>query len=174
MWGLRVRAGLCLPIVALPLLGAAPGRAEDQVAAVRVRVGEVDANMAVNRAILGASRRLARPACQALLGEFKDISGRTLKANLDDLGLSAEAHLGKLLFYDGDALRPCRDRQTLAATSPHNSVVFVCTAAFKSAIERDHRLVEYIVIHETMHTLGLGENPPTSREITDRVDQACR
>ena len=111
---------------------------------------------------------------RALLVQFEDADGHTLKANLDDRGLSAEEHLGQLLFYDGDELRPCRDRRTLAATSPHNSVVFVCSAAFKSAIERNHRLVESILIHEMLHTLGLRENPPTSREITNRVDEACR
>ena len=53
---------------------------------------------------------------RALLVQFKDTDGHTLKANLDDRGLSAEEHLGQLLFYDGDELRPCRDRRTLAAT----------------------------------------------------------
>ena len=131
MWGLQNRAGLRLPFVALSLLAAVgPTGAEDPDGLVRVRVGDSDANIAVNRAIQGAKRRLARPACQDLLLRFKDANGRTLKANLDHLGLSAEAHLGKLLFYDGDELRPCHDRRTLAATSPNNSVVFICTAPF--------------------------------------------
>jgi hypothetical protein len=56
-----------------------------------VRVGNSDANLAVHAAIRGAQRRLARPACRALLSEWKDAAGRTLQANLDDRGLSAEA-----------------------------------------------------------------------------------
>jgi hypothetical protein len=31
-----------------------------------------------------------------------------------------------------------------------------------------------MVIHEILHTLGLGENPPTSIEITQRVESRCR
>ncbi len=30
-----------------------------------------------------------------------------------------------------------------------------------------------MVIHEMLHTLGLGENPPTSIEITQRVKGRC-
>jgi len=29
------------------------------------------------------------------------------------------------------------------------------------------------MIHEALHTLGLGENPPTSAEITERVLARC-
>ena len=35
-------------------------------------------------------------------------------------------------------------------------------------------LAEAMVIHEMLHTLGLGENPPTTFEITDRVLSRCR
>jgi hypothetical protein len=28
-------------------------------------------------------------------------------------------------------------------------------------------------IHEMLHTLGLGENPPTTSEITRRVEMRC-
>jgi len=30
-----------------------------------------------------------------------------------------------------------------------------------------------VVIHEALHSLGLGEDPPSSREITARVSSAC-
>jgi hypothetical protein len=30
------------------------------------------------------------------------------------------------------------------------------------------------VIREVLHTLGLGENPPASAEITRRVEERCR
>ena len=32
---------------------------------------------------------------------------------------------------------------------------------------------EIIVLHEALHTLGLGENPPLSAVITDRVAARC-
>jgi hypothetical protein len=35
-------------------------------------------------------------------------------------------------------------------------------------------LAEAMVIHEMLHTLGLGENPPSTFEITERVRQRCR
>jgi hypothetical protein len=31
-----------------------------------------------------------------------------------------------------------------------------------------------MVIHEMLHTLGLGEDPPSSFEITERVRRRCR
>ena len=33
---------------------------------------------------------------------------------------------------------------------------------------------EAMVINEMLHTLGLGENPPSTFEITDRVRDRCR
>jgi hypothetical protein len=35
-------------------------------------------------------------------------------------------------------------------------------------------LSEFMVIHEMLHTLGLGENPPSSFEITEQVRRRCR
>ena len=35
-------------------------------------------------------------------------------------------------------------------------------------------LAEAMVIHEMLHTLGLGENPPSSLEINERVRARCR
>jgi hypothetical protein len=33
--------------------------------------------------------------------------------------------------------------------------------------------IEILLIHEFLHTLGLGENPPTSDAITQRVAVRC-
>ncbi len=33
---------------------------------------------------------------------------------------------------------------------------------------------EVAVVHEALHCLGLGENPPTWQEINDRIQAACR
>jgi hypothetical protein len=38
---------------------------------------------------------------------------------------------------------------------------------------RNPVLAESIVIHEMLHTLGLGENPPSSQEITQQVKRRC-
>jgi hypothetical protein len=34
-------------------------------------------------------------------------------------------------------------------------------------------MAEVYVIHEMLHTLGHGENPPTSHEITQKVVRRC-
>jgi hypothetical protein len=38
----------------------------------------------------------------------------------------------------------------------------------------DSWAAEFIVIHELLHTLGLGENPPTPQDITRRVKARCQ
>ena len=67
------------------------------------------------------------------------------------------------------------------ATVPGVPRVFVCPAAPAGANSRLSRmefqsgsLVEAMVIHEMLHTLGLGENPPSTFEITARVRGRCR
>ena len=54
-------------------------------------------------------------------------------------------------------------------------VVVTMVGAWLFAAQRRHdrRQTEVILIHETLHTLGLGENPPSSREITSRVLARC-
>ena len=53
-------------------------------------------------------------------------------------------------------------------------MVYVCGRAFKDLAERNPERAQAIVIHEALHTLGLGENPPSSAEITARVLARCR
>jgi hypothetical protein len=38
---------------------------------------------------------------------------------------------------------------------------------------RDSSTSEILIIHEVLHTLGLGENPPPSADITARVMARC-
>jgi hypothetical protein len=54
-------------------------------------------------------------------------------------------------------------------------VVFVCPQEFSHA-RRSRRSgggYEFIVIHEMLHSLGLGEDPPSSSEINARVRARC-
>ena len=44
---------------------------------------------------------------------------------------------------------------------------------FLQTVDRERVTAEVYVIHEMLHTLGLGENPPTSQEITQRVKRQC-
>ena len=55
------------------------------------------------------------------------------------------------------------------STFARGRVVLALTGAL-----HEPRLAEALVIHEMLHTLGLGENPPTSTEITKRVEGRCQ
>jgi hypothetical protein len=137
------------------------------------RIASPAAEPAVHWAIVGARRRLEQPGCQRLFSEFSDASGRTLQANLDARGLTGADHLGQILYIDGSDRRLCKTGYTLAYTTPGRSVVYVCGRVFRDRAKRAPWFVQAILIHEVLHTLGLGENPPSSLEITRRVLARC-
>jgi hypothetical protein len=130
--------------------------------------------MAVRQAIEGASLRLERPGCQQVLSDFSDGAGRPLQAALDELGETPASYLRRLVFfYDGASQRRCASGEVLGGTQPGSRVIYVCPRQFFEAYRRDTLLAEVFVIHETLHSLGLGENPPASLEITQRVMTRC-
>jgi hypothetical protein len=51
--------------------------------------------------------------------------------------------------------------------------VRVCVGELKLINPQQREYVVASFIHEILHTLGLGENPPSSREITKRVIARC-
>jgi hypothetical protein len=57
-------------------------------------------------------------------------------------------------------------------TTPNAQRIFVCKSFLEIARSVPYE-AEVCLIHDVLHTLGLGENPPTSREITRRVMQRC-
>ena len=119
--------------------------------------------------------------CGKLLTDFKDRGGRTLESKLQPLGVSPAEYLLQISFLDGSRLPACRTPSVIMATTPGVPRVFVCPAGggrlnsrlsrmeFESASE-----AAAMVIHEMLHTLGLGENPPSTFEITARVRDRCR
>lgn len=137
---------------------------------------------ALDRARAGAARRLEQTECQKILTDFTDAQGRALIANLETWRLSpSEYLLQAITFRDGSDLPGCRKDTVHLVTVPGQPPVFVCPAT--GAIPRSRfarvqlerpTLAEAMVIHEMLHTLGLGENPPTSAEITERVRTRCR
>jgi hypothetical protein len=52
-------------------------------------------------------------------------------------------------------------------------VVYVCSGVFRGQLQHRPADAEAVLIHEALHTLGLGENPPTPRAIQDRVRARC-
>ena len=77
------------------------------------------------------------------------------------------------MFYDGSAQARCAGGGILGGTQPGSRVVFVCPVQFVAAYRRDKLLSETFVIHEMLHSLGLGENPPAPVEINQVVMKRC-
>ncbi|HET7219504.1 MAG TPA: hypothetical protein VFJ02_15715 [Vicinamibacterales bacterium] len=129
----------------------------------------------VARAIEGARQRLADPVCQQVLSDFRDASGRTLLAKLQVVQKSPIEFLDDVWFVDASEFHPCRRRDALVAyTTPGQKVIYVCGSRFVHPIFRlDGPLAELLIIHEVLHALGLPENPPTSRQITQQVAKRC-
>ncbi len=135
----------------------------------------------VQRVRARAAAKLDDPECGKLLTDFKDRGGRTLETNLQPLGVSASEYLLQLSFLDGSRLPACRTLSVIMATTPGVPRVFVCPAGAGRVTSRlslmefeRGSLAEAMVIHEMLHTLGLGENPPSTFEITERVRDRCR
>ena len=105
----------------------------------QVRLGDGEAALALRTALGRAAQRLAAPACQGLLSEFQDQSGRTLQAVLDQAGRSSVDHMAGLFFYDGSQTSRCKTASTLAFTSAGSRVVQVCPAQFRSQERQDTR-----------------------------------
>jgi hypothetical protein len=138
-----------------------------------VDISDVYTSDAAKRALLGASQWLARPKCQALFSEFKDQRGLPLTAKLGELETDPERYLRVVLFRDGAGSSTCKRHGILAFTTPGSRVIYLCGRDFERAWRRDAREVQATVIHEVLHTLGLGENPPSPGQITYRVQQLC-
>jgi hypothetical protein len=121
----------------------------------------------------GARRRLAKPRCQEVLDEFSGADGRSLRLHLEALGQTPEGYLGLVVFYDGRRQPRCAEKGVLAVTRVGSRAVYVCPEEMRHSASHDPRWAEATLIHEALHTLGLGENPPSSREITSAVIRKC-
>ena len=141
----------------------------------RVAIDDSHTAGAVRAALEGAAQRLEEPGCHAVFStpEFQDGAGRPLHEKLSALGTDGPRYLGLLLFIDGRATRWCQAGQTLAYTEPGSRVVFVCGRRFHEAWKRSPAFAEAAIIHEALHTLGLGENPPSPEAITATVQSYC-
>jgi hypothetical protein len=166
--------GICALSCVLVPLASAQTRPSHDAFVVRSVVQPAAGGVALHWAVVGARRRLEQPACQSLLSEFSDASGRTLQENLDAIGETSGTYLARILFADGSGRPRCRGEDAYAFTTPGSRVVYVCGREFKDLAARNPVRAQAIVIHEAFHTLGLGENPPSSSEITARVLAACQ
>jgi hypothetical protein len=141
----------------------------DDANGFRVRMAASRHALVVQRALEGAQARLERTECQRIFTDFNDQDGRPLQERLDTLRLSGPQFLRYVGFYDGYGQRRCGDTKVLAFTLPRSLAVRVCPQVGR----QDRQAVELILIHEMLHALGLGENPPSSYRITQQVTRRC-
>jgi hypothetical protein len=128
---------------------------------------------AVARAALDAAQDwAAQPACTHVVEDFRDEAGRPLTERLASFGADLAGYLEMLTFVDDSRHQACRSG-IVAFTEPGSRVVRICSDELKRRWREQPRDTKAAFLHETLHTLGLGENPPTSREITERVLARC-
>jgi len=167
--GLVRRALLCLFLMAG---GGVRAQQAQHANGTAVNVREIkDGELAasIERAMLGAQRRLRRPECARIFDDFSDGNGRPLSEILATLAMTPMASTARVIFRDGRENAVCQTA-VAAFTGPGSRVVFVCGSRF-GAIGRER--AELIIIHELLHTLGLKERPPASGEIDRTVAKRC-
>jgi hypothetical protein len=169
----RVLVWWSLSVLAPAAAIRAAERADASPPKYAIHIADTNTAAALQHVLDGAWKRLGGKRCQALFSEFTDGSGRPLQAVLDGLGHSAQSYLGLIIFYDGASEPWCSRNWTLALTTPGGRAVRVCPAQLRKKAERNDPEAEAVLIHEALHTLGLGENPPSSWEITKRVRELC-
>jgi hypothetical protein len=173
-WG-SVAALVALP--AAPLAADAGAETSAPKATLRATV-DASTRHLLGQALRGASLRLAEPACQAVLADFRDGTGRTLDRALGEAGFTAPEYLWLAFFADGAGHPRCEAGDVGAFTVPGSRVVRVCPHAVRRLSRLDPALVEALLIHEMLHTLGLPEGPatagaPTTEAISARVESRC-
>jgi hypothetical protein len=132
-----------------------------------------DIRLAVRRAVEGAAARLARPGCQKLFADFTDEDGQRLSTTLAASGKSPTEAFSVLRFFDDGEAPQCGAGTTLAFTQRGSRLIRVCGPQFRERFQQNRTTTEIVVIHEFLHSLGLGENPPSSQAITEQVVVRC-
>jgi len=169
-------------LAVLVALSVRPARAENEAGHANlqrspryaIHIGHEITAGVLRRVLDGARERLSEPRCQQVLGDFRDAGGRSLRTRLEEIGQTPEDYLGFVVFYDGRKHPVCGRKGILAVTNVGSRVVWVCPEELYTRARRNPVWAEATLIHEALHTLGLGENPPSSREITSQVIRRCR
>jgi len=138
----------------------------------RVNVPDPVGGMAIRQALDNASRWVENARCRLVLTDFADGAGRPLADRLETEAIDFQSYLRTIVFVDGSRQIRCAGG-ALAFTEPGSRVVHVCVDRLKETWSRDRKDTVASMIHEALHTLGLGENPPSPKEITSRVLARC-
>src|SRR5262245_26010260 len=156
------------------LLAAAPAHVAGTEPATNVRLrNERDRHWA-RQVVEDAAESLAQPECARVLSELRDAQGQLLRAKLDATGVDVRTYVrSRIFFYDADDESACQRTGVLAYTTPGSRVVRLCPRFGELQGRRRADDIRAFLIHEMLHTLGLGENPPSSVEITQVVLRHC-
>jgi hypothetical protein len=127
----------------------------------------------MKRVVEAAAARLADCGCQEVLFDFVDEQGVLLATRLAATGRNPVEAFTALRFVNKPLAPQCRTGNRLAFTFPGSQVIYVCSLKLRNESIRSSIRTELILIHEFLHSLGLGENPPTSQYITRRVGVRC-
>jgi hypothetical protein len=139
----------------------------------KVQVKDPYTRDAATRALDGAVKWLTEVKCQRVFAEFTDGKGVPLGNRLREFETTPEGYLRMLYFFDGAQHATCRRHGILAFTAVGSRSVYLCGRDFERAWKKNAREVQAAIIHEMLHSLGLGENPPSARSINDRVQRLC-
>ena len=165
----RRNTGIAVFALTLSLVGASARPASFEQALVLSGME----GRALERARARAVALLERDECRKVFSDFTDAEGRTLQEKLDALGQTPAEYLGAVHFLNGEVQPLCRRSTVQMVTTGKSLYVYVCPQ-FLQFQERRPELAPVLVIHEALHTLGLGENPPTPMEITSRIYGRCQ
>jgi hypothetical protein len=138
-----------------------------------LRALDLPVRVSLDRALTHATKKLENPRCREVFSEYRDRLGRTLQQNLEATGLDGPTHLKTLTFANGFYRADCRLPSVLALATPGRGIIYICGPQFLQRQRLDPGFIAALLIHEQLHTLGLGENPPHSQEITARVISRC-
>ena len=137
-----------------------------------IHVADPVAHRATLGALEAAAGRLAEDACREILTDFEDTNGRSLATQLSSVATDFDNYLRMITFVDGTRDERC-DSGAVLFTAPGSRVVRVCSDQLKRIAPLKPEYVVASFIHEILHTLGLGENPPSPSQITARVVSRC-
>ena len=121
----------------------------------------------------GSRRGEARsPSCRGIYAEFVLPDGGTLQGVLDSMRIGPRLLLERLVFVDGTHDPVCAAGRAGLTTSPGSFVIRVCPR-FIPLFVHNPPLSAILILHESLHVLGLAEDRPTSATITHKVEWQC-
>jgi hypothetical protein len=127
----------------------------------------------VKRSVALALEGLRRPECRAVYDDFRSASGVTLAETLRRRDVSPSEHLLRLRWLNGVSHPRCRNRNVFLVTRVGDPEIYVCPDQFTDFAVREPVKAAGLLLHEQLHALGLGEDPPASEDISRQVFARC-